>query len=290
MELEEVHEKTIKAGEVLRKVKEEVVSRVKPDAKLLDVAEFVENRIRELGAEPAFPCNISINSDAAHFTPKINDDRVFKEGDLVKLDIGAHIDGIIADTAITVDLGDNAELVLAAERALERAIEEVYAGADTSAIGEAIEMEIREMGFRPVVNLTGHGLLPYTTHAPPTIFNFKTNRGVRLEEGVVIAIEPFATTGAGKVGERGETEIYSLLAKKPVRMRQEREILKEIEPYKTLPFARRWLKKSPSIIMNKLVREGVLREYPVLAEVERGLVSQAEHTLIVEENGAKVVT
>ena len=290
MDLEEVHEKTIKAGEILRQVKEEVKPLVKPEVTLLEIAEYVENRIRELGAEPAFPCNISINSDAAHFTPKKDDDRVFKEGDLVKLDIGAHIDGIIADTAITVDLGDNADLVLAAENALKRAIEEVYAGVDTSVIGEAIEKEIREMGFKPVINLTGHGLLPYTTHAPPTIFNYKTNRGVKLEEGIVIAIEPFATTGAGKVGERGETEIYSLLTKRPVRMKQEREILKEIERYKTLPFAKRWLKKAPNIIMSKLVREGILRDYPVLAEIERGLVSQAEHTLIVEENGAKVVT
>ncbi|MBO8183808.1 MAG: type II methionyl aminopeptidase [Archaeoglobus sp.] len=290
MEIEEVHEKTIKAGEVLKQVKEEVRPFVKPEVKLLEIAEFVENRIRELGAEPAFPCNISINSDAAHFTPKKNDDRVFKEGDVVKLDIGAHIDGIIADTAITIDLGDNTDLVMAAEKALEKAIEEVYAGADTSVIGEAIEKEIREMGFKPIINLTGHGLLPYITHAPPTIFNYKTNRGVKLEEGMVIAIEPFATTGAGKVGERGETEIYSLLTKRPVRMKQEREILKEIEPFKTLPFAKRWLKKAPNIIMNKLVREGILRDYPVLAEIERGLVSQAEHTLIVEDNGAKVVT
>jgi methionyl aminopeptidase len=290
MELEEVHEKTIRAGKILKQVREEVTRLVKPEVKLLEVAEFVENRIRELGAEPAFPCNISLNSDAAHFTPKRGDERTFRDGDLVKLDMGAHIDGIIADTAVTVDLGDNAELVLAAEKALESAIGEIYAGVDTSLLGEVIEREIREMGFKPVVNLTGHGLLPYTTHAPPTIFNYKTNRGIKLEEGIVIAIEPFATTGAGRVGERGETEIYSLRTKRPVRMRQEREILKEIEPYKTLPFAKRWLKKAPTIIVNKLVREGILRDYPVLAEVERGLVSQAEHTVIVEENGARVVT
>ncbi len=289
-EVEEVHEKTIKAGEILKQVKEEVRPLVKPNTKLLEIAEFVENRIRELGAEPAFPCNISINSDAAHFTPKKDDDRVFKEGDIVKLDIGAHIDGIIADTAITIDLGDNEDLVLAAEKALESAINEVYAGADTSAIGEAIEREIRDMGFKPVINLTGHGFLPYVAHAPPTIFNYKTNRGVKLEEGMVIAIEPFATTGVGKVSERGETEIYSVVAKRPVRMKQEREILKEAEKYKTLPFAKRWLKKAPGIIMNKLVREGILRSYPVLAEIEKGLVSQAEHTVIVEENGARIVT
>jgi methionyl aminopeptidase len=263
---------------------------IKPGVKLIDIAEFVENKIRELGGEPAFPCNISLNSDAAHFTPKRGDKRVLNDGDVVKLDIGAHIDGIIADTAITFDLGDHRDMVIAVEKALESAIGEVYAGADTSDIGKAIEREIREMGYKPVVNLTGHGLMPYLAHSPPTIFNYGTDRGVRLEEGMVIAIEPFATDGAGKVGERGETEIYSVVSLKPVRMKMAREILKEVEKYKTLPFAKRWLKKAPDIIMNKLVREGILRSYPVLAEVERGIVTQAEHTVIVESDGARIVT
>jgi methionyl aminopeptidase len=289
-ELKEAHEKTIEAGKVLRTVKEEITSLVKPDVKILEVAEFVENRIRELGAEPAFPCNISINSDAAHFTPKRGDNRVFKEEDVVKIDIGAHIDGFIADTAITIDLGDHEDLVMAAENALKSAIEEVHAGADTAAIGAAIEREIRDMGFRPIANLTGHGLVPYLAHAPPTIFNYKTERGAILEEGMIIAIEPFATNGAGKVSERGETEIYSVVSTRPVRMKMARNLLAEVEQYKTLPFAKRWLKKAPEVIIAKLVREGILRSYPVLAEVERGLVSQAEHTVIVEEDGAKIIT
>ncbi|AGK61995.1 methionine aminopeptidase, type II [Archaeoglobus sulfaticallidus PM70-1] len=290
MELEEIHEKTIEAGKILKTVKEEVKPLVKPGVKLLEVAEFVENRIRELGGEPAFPCNISINSDAAHFTPKKGDTREFNEGDIVKLDIGAHIEGIIADTAITIDLGDNDDLVKASENALKRAIEEIHAGVDTAVIGRVIESEIREFGFRPVVNLTGHGLLPYIAHAPPSILNYGTERGVKLEEGMVIAIEPFATDGAGKVGERGETEIFSLKAIRPVRMKKAKALLKEIEKYKTLPFAKRWLENASDIVIGQLVRAGVLRGYPVLTEIAKGLVSQAEHTVIVEEDGARIVT
>ncbi|RLI78580.1 type II methionyl aminopeptidase [Archaeoglobales archaeon] len=289
-EIDEAIKKTIKAGEILRQVREEAVKLIKPDVKILEVAEFVENRIRELGAEPAFPCNLSINSDAAHFTPKKNDDRVFKEGDLVKLDIGSHIDGYIADTAVTVDLGDNEDLVKAAEAALKAGIEAVYAGVDTAEIGEAIENAIREFGYKPIINLTGHGLLPYLTHTPPTIYNFGTKKGVTLEEGIIIAIEPFATNGIGKVVERSECEIYSVVAKRPVRMKIARQILKEVEKYKTLPFAKRWLSKAPEVIIGRLVRDGVLRSYPVLTEIGGGLVSQAEHTIIVEENGARIVT
>ncbi len=283
-------EKYVEAGRILRTVKEEAIKLIKPGVKLLEVAEFVENRIRELGAEPAFPCNISINSDAAHFTPKANDERVFKEGDVVKLDIGAHIDGYIADTAVTIDLGDHEDLVKASEDALKNAIEVVRAGVNTAEISEAIYNTITDFGFKPVINLTGHGLDRYIAHASPTIYNVRIERGVELKEGMVIAIEPFATDGVGKVAERGECEIYSLVAVKSLRMKQARKLMEEIyDRYKTLPFAKRWLKAS-DIILAKLVREGVLRAYPVLTEIGRGLVSQAEHTVIVEENGAKVIT
>ncbi len=283
-------EKYIEAGKILRQVREEAVKLIKPGVKLLEVAEFVENRIKELGAEPAFPCNISINSDAAHFTPKANDEREFKEGDVVKLDIGAHVDGYIADTAVTVDLGDNEDLVKAAEEALKNAIDVIHAGVNTAEVSEAIFNTITEFGFKPVINLTGHGLDRYIAHAPPTIYNVKIEKGVELREGMVIAIEPFVTNGVGKVAERSECEIFSLIAVKSVRMKQARQLMDEIlKKYKTLPFAKRWLNAS-DVILAKLVREGVLRAYPVLAEVGKGLVSQAEHTVIVEENGARVIT
>lgn len=283
-------EKYEKAGDILKNVKEMVLKIVKPGVRLLDVAEFVESKIVELGGKPAFPCNISINSDAAHFTPKRNDERVFKEGDIVKIDIGAHIDGYIADTAITVDLGDHDDLVECAKRALENAIDVVYAGVNTSEIGAVIEDTIREFGFKPIVNLTGHGLEPYVAHAPPTIYNVRVEKGVELREGMVVAIEPFATDGVGRVVERGECEIFSLVAIKKLRLKREREFLEFIvNEYKTLPFARRWIDVS-DVIIARLVKQRVLRSYPVLTEVGGGLVSQFEHTLIVEEDGARVIT
>ncbi len=279
-----------RAGEILKEVREEVVKMIKPGTRMLEVAEFVEGRIIELGAQPAFPCNISLNEDAAHCTPSKNDQRVFREGDLVKIDMGAHIEGYIADTAITVDLGDHVELVECAETALEKAIEIIEPGISTSEIGETIEKIAREFGFKPVYNLTGHGFMPYLAHAPPTIYNYRTERGVKIEEGMVFAIEPFITGGAGRVSERSETEIYSVISSKPVRMKMAREILSEVEKYRTLPFAKRWLSNPREIIISKLVREGVLRAYPVLTEIKKEPVSQAEHTVIVEEDGARIIT
>ena len=284
-------EKYVQAGKILRKVKEEVRDKVRAGAKMLEIAEFVEGRIKDLGAEPAFPCNISINRDAAHCTPSKNDKRVFREGDLIKIDIGAHIDGYIADTAFTVDLGDNQDLVKAAEEALKNALDIIEAGVNTAEIGAIIEKTVKDFGFNPVYNLTGHGLERYTAHAEPTIFNYGVKKGVELKEGMVIAIEPFVTNGVGKVVERSEVEIYSLINPKSVRMRIARDFIKEIfEKYRTLPFAKRWLKNPREIILSKLVKEKVLRPYPVLTEVSGGLVSQAEHTVIVREDGAEIIT
>ncbi|WP_456368481.1 type II methionyl aminopeptidase [Geoglobus sp.] len=283
-------EKHVEAGKILRQVKEEVLKLVKPGVKMLEIAEYVESRIVELGAQPAFPCNISLNADAAHCTPSKNDERVFREGDLVKIDIGAHIDGYIADTAVTVDLGDNRELVECANLALKRAIEVIEPGTTTAEIGEAIENTAKEFSLRPVYNLTGHGFMPYVAHAPPTIYNYCIEKGVRIEEGMVFAIEPFITNGAGKVADRREVEIYSVISARPVRMKMARELLAEVEKYRTLPFAKRWLSNPREIIISKLVRENILRAYPVLTEVRGGLVSQAEHTIVVREDGAEIIT
>jgi len=283
-------EKHEKAGKIIKQVREEILKIVEPGKKMLEIAEFAEQRIVELGAEPAFPCNISLNADAAHCTPSKNDSRVLKEGDLVKIDMGAHIDGYIADTAITVDLGEHGELVECAELALKRAIEVIEPGITTSEIGEAIENTAKEFGFKPVYNLTGHGFMQYIAHAPPTIYNYRVEKGIEIKEGMIFAIEPFITSGAGRVSERSEIEIYSVISSKPVRMKIARELLSEVEKYRTLPFAKRWLSNPREIIISKLVKDGVLRGYPVLTEIKKEPVSQAEHTVIVEERGARIIT
>ncbi|MHC1581417.1 MAG: type II methionyl aminopeptidase [Candidatus Syntropharchaeia archaeon] len=285
-----MEDKYRKAGEIISEVREEVVKRIDVGIPLLEIAEFVENSIREKGASPAFPCNISRNDEAAHVTPSAGDKSVFGE-DMIKIDLGAHIDGYIADTAITVDLSGNPELVEASESALSAALEIIKEGVSTAEIGAVIEKTIRERGYMPIVNLTGHGLQQYVQHAPPQIPNVGRGRGVILKEGDVIAIEPFATDGAGRVTERGTAEIYQFIAKKPVRFPPSRELLKKIEVYKTLPFAKRWLNVHRlDMALRKLEEVKAIRSYPALKEEEGGLVSQAEHTVIVRKDGCEVIT
>jgi methionyl aminopeptidase len=293
-EIELVLDKYRGAGRILAEVREEAIERIKEGVSLLEVAEFVENSIREKGGEPAFPCNISRNEEAAHATPSIDDKAVFGK-DIVKLDIGTHIDGYIGDSAVTVDLSSNNDgLVKASEAALNEAIKIIRDGVSTVEIGEVIENTIREQGYKPVVNLTGHGLMRYNSHAPPTIPNVKYEHGVILRENDVVAIEPFATDaqGAGKVVESGNAEIYSLIKAKPVRLREAKKLLEEIKKYQGLPFAKRWLPRERLDLALRMLEntKGVLRDYPVLREEEKGLISQAEHTIIVKEDGCEVTT
>ncbi len=286
---DEIIEKYRQAGRILTEVRAEAVKKVDIGVSLLSVAEFTENLIRERGGEPAFPVNISRNDEAAHSTPSFNDKAVFGE-DMVKLDIGVHIDGYIADTAITVDLSGNPELVEASESALAEAIKLIRAGVNTSDIGGVIEDAISSFGYRPVINLTGHGLEQYIQHAPPAIPNKRMPHGVTLDEGDIVAIEPFATDGAGKIYDAGNAEIYHIVSDKPVRHPSARKLLEEIKKYKTLPFAKRWLGSNIDFAIVQLVKANIIRPYPVLKEIEGGLISQAEHTVIVTADGCEVIT
>lgn len=286
---DEIIEKYRKAGKILSEVRAEAVKKVTEGASLLAAAEFAENLIREKGGEPAFPVNISRNDEAAHSTPSFNDAAVFGK-DIVKLDIGVHIDGYIADTAVTVDLSGNPKLVKAAESALDEALKFIHAGVNTSDIGGVIEDTISSFGFKPIINLTGHGLAQYIQHAPPAIPNKRMPHGVVLEEGDVVAIEPFATNGAGKIHDAGNAEIYHIVSDRPVRNPAARALLQEIGKYKTLPFAKRWLGEHVDFAMVQLVRGGIVQPYPILKEINGGLISQAEHTIIVTEDGCEVIT
>ena len=260
---------------------------IKKDAKVLDVCNKVEEKIIALGALPAFPAQISMNEIAAHYCPEEDDKTLFSD-QLVSLDVGVHVDGCIGDNACSVDLsGNNGELVKASEEALKAAIEKVKVGVKLSEIGKAIEDTITSFGFNPVKNLSGHGLDLYNIHSPPTIPNFNTKDNVLLEKQV-IAIEPFATNGVGLIHEKGEPSVFGLVGKKSVRVGFVRNVQKQLDGYNGLPFTTRWLTEnfSPAQVkyaFNQLKQLEILKEYPPLVEKQDGLVSQAEHSLLVDD-------
>jgi len=287
----EQYEKHREAGEILAQVRDETAAKVEVGASHLEIAEYAEDRIRELGGKPAFPVNISVDEEAAHATPSIDDDATFGE-EMINLDIGVHVDGWLADTAITVDLSGHDELAEASEAALDAAVDVVEAGVDTGEIGAVIEETIDGYGFNPVVNLTGHGLGHWEQHTSPNIPNRAVSQGTTLEAGQVVAIEPFATDGTGKVSEGQDEEIFAMEREGSVRNRQARQALEQIaEEFRTLPFATRWLDTDRAkMALRRLKRQDIVHGYPVLKEDDGNLVSQKEHTLIVTEDGCEVTT
>ncbi|GAG18527.1 unnamed protein product, partial [marine sediment metagenome] len=161
-----------KAGRIAGQALEYGKSLIKPGVLVLDVVEKIEAKIKELGGEPAFPVQISLNETAAHYCPDKNDETKLND-QVVCLDVGVSVDGFIGDTACTVDLsGKNSELVLASEEALKNAIAIIKPGVKVGEIGKVIEETITKHGFRPVKNLSGHGLDEYNIHDFPTIPNY----------------------------------------------------------------------------------------------------------------------
>ena len=288
---EEKYEKHREAGEIVTEVRAEAVDRIKVGASHLELAEWVEGRIRELGGKPAFPMNISVDEEAAHATPGVDDDETFGE-EMINVDIGVHVDGWIADTAITVDLSGQDELLEASAEALDAAIEMIEPGIDTGVLGDVIGRTIEGYGFNPIVNLTGHGLGHWEQHTTPNIPNRKVSQGVELAVGDVVAIEPFATDGGGKVTEGSDEEIFALESEGSVRDRNARQVLDRVtEEYRTLPFATRWLDADRAeMALRRLKRQDIVHGYPVLKEEGGHYVSQKEHTVIVTEDGCEVTT
>lgn len=282
----EIEEKYIEAGSIASAAREFGKERIIIGASLLKVSDEVEEKIKSIGGVPAFPVQISLNNIAAHYCAEPDDDIVFKKGDLVKLDIGVHVDGYVADTAVTIDLGDNKELVDASRNALFEALKLATPGRRVSEIGKAIHYEITKLGFSPIKNLSGHSVGRFIIHGPPQIPNYETGENVVLEEGMIIAIEPFASKGIGMIHETENANIFMVVDKKPVRSMITREVLKEISTYNGLPFTTRWLaKKFPLLKVRLALREllnvGVIRAFPPLPD--KGLVSQCEHTVIVKD-------
>ncbi|MFA6035875.1 MAG: type II methionyl aminopeptidase, partial [Candidatus Micrarchaeia archaeon] len=259
----------------------------------------IEGWIEQEDAKPAFPVNLSVNEQAAHYTPMFGDEKVFGEKDVVKLDVGVSVDGFVGDSAITIDLsGEQGKLLEASRAALEAAVALMRPGRMTNEVGAAIEKEIVGRGFRPIDNLTGHMITQYQLHSGVEIPNIGKGAAQKIEEGQVFAVEPFATDGAGSVEEGEYVEIFALEGRAPVRMRESRRVIDFAErEYRGLPFAERWLRKSAfksrillETAFKELVMSGSLRQYPVLSEIKKGLVSQAEYTMVIEHDGARVLT
>jgi len=291
-----VLEKLRRAGKVSREGREYGASILREGMPLLEGVERIEEFLRGKGCPPAFPTCLSVNHVAAHDTPTHRDARVLQKGDVVKIDLGAQVDGYLTDTAKTVEIGTRnwTELIRAPEQALAAAIEVVRPRLPTRVLGATIERTIESFGYKPVTNLTGHSIERYTVHAGKSVPNVGDHGDDVLEVGDLIAIEPFATTGSGRVDGRKSGNIYRVMRVREVRPESTHRFLLALQDrFNVLPFAERWAYrmdgKAPSHLA-RLLRSGLIYTYPALIEVGEGIVAQAEHSMIVTQDGAEVLT
>ncbi len=263
------------------------------------ICEEVEGEIIKRGAKCAFPVNTSINEVAAHYTAEPDDPITITDSDLVKIDLGAQINGYIADTAVTVCYDPQYDgLVQAAEEALEKAMSMVRVGVKASDIGRAIEASIKQMGFKPIANLSGHSLDKYTIHAGKTIPNIWSIGGFTLSGDSAYACEPFVTTaeGGGFVRNGQIKNIFALNSRKKTKNEEADKLLDFVwENFNMLPFALRWLtkqweEKEARVLLDHLIKKKAVQAYPILLEIQEQRVAQAEHTFIPNETGVTVTT
>jgi len=260
-----------------------------PGARLADIAEEVEGFIRSQGAQPAFPANLSRNDQAAHFTPAPGETTALVEGDLLKVDVGAHLDGAISDTADTVEVGGTHRfdhLIRAAREGREAGIRAVRPGGRVDDVSRAIASSIRARGVKPVVDLTGHSIERYLLHAGKSIPNVPGASAETLEEGEVIAIEPFATNGMGSIGNGPFGNIMRFRRDPGA---SDPALAAMFGRFRTLPFTARWVTAPEEQRLLEKVRR-TLQTYPVFVERGHGFVAQAEHTVLVGATGAEVLS
>jgi len=194
------------SGRIVRQVLDEVGALVAPGVTTMDLERAAERRIREMGAKPAFkgyfdyPCVLctSVNEEIVHGIP--SDKRVLKAGDIVSIDCGVVLDGYYGDAAITVPVNGSLEpglkkLLEVTEASLYRGIEQARIGNSVGDVGAAVQEHVEANGFSVVREFVGHGI-GTRLHEEPQVPNFGTHgHGVRLREGMVLAIEPMVNFG-----------------------------------------------------------------------------------------------
>ena len=292
------HPDFLKAGKIAGRVLHEIAPLVQPGEKVLKVCVLAEKKIVEYGAHPAFPCNVSINNEAAHYSSPYLDTRVFPDRGLVKVDLGANVNGHLSDTAKTIDLdGSYEKFIIAAESALEAALATIRPGIRLGEVGAVIEKTIKREGLTPVHQLSGHQLKPNTLHAGKNVPNVKTMSIEKMQVGETFAVEPFATDGCGRIKAAKEAYIFSNDIRNRIKLDRMATQVRDLARRKfgTVPWASRWLYDLKNdfdfeIPLKMLTRAAVIHPYPVLLEANDGMVSQAEHSLFVSEKGAIVTT
>jgi methionyl aminopeptidase len=202
-------EKMRRSGHIVRQVLDAITGLVAPGVSTMDLERAAEKRIRDLGAKSAFkgyydyPCVLctSINQEVVHGIP--SETRLLAAGDIVSIDCGVVLDGYYGDAAVTVPVGEISDearnLIAITEESLQRGIAAAQPGNRVGDIGAAVQEFVEAAGFSVVREFVGHGI-GTKLHEDPQIPNYGIREhGLKLREGMVIAIEPMVNAGGASV-------------------------------------------------------------------------------------------
>lgn len=272
-----------------------------------------------------FPTGLSLDSCAAHYTPNRGDTTVLARESVMKVDFGVHVNGYIVDSAFTLAFEEKYDpLLLAVREATDAGIRAAGADVVLAEIGEAIQevMESHEIELdgktypvKSIRNLNGHNINPYSIHGGKSVPIVKPDeREVeyqkRMEEGETFAVETFGSTGRGYVVDGGVCSHYGLaqdtrlldpaakgrLLAQVGRFPAAKALLDVVERnFGTLPFCRRYLDRIPGqqshlLGLSRLVKAGIVQDYPPLHDEAGCYTAQFEHTIMIKPTGVEVVS
>ncbi|KAK3685770.1 methionine aminopeptidase 2-like protein [Podospora appendiculata] len=308
------------AAEAHRQTRQWAAKNIRPGWTLTDIANGIEDSVRALVghqgldegdamvAGMGFPTGLSLNHCAAHFTPNAGNKLVLHEDDVMKVDIGVHVNGNIVDSAFTLAFNPRYDPLLEAVKAatnegVKQAGIDVRVGDIGAAIQEVMESyEVEINGqthqVKPIRNLNGHNILPYSIHGTKSVPIVKSNDQTKMEEGDVFAIETFGSTGLGVVHEDGEVSHYAKCRDAPkvdLRLSSAKSLLSVINKnFGTLPFCRRYLDRLGQdkylLGLNNLVANGIVESYPPLWDKKGSYTAQYEHTILLRPNVKEVIS
>eukprot|EP00906_Rhabdomonas_costata_P037870 RCo053435 len=305
-----------RAAEVHRQVRQWVHSWICPGTKLIDLTDRLEAKLAELiekdglASGQAFPTGCSLNYVAAHYTPNSGDNTVLQYDDVCKIDFGTQVNGRIVDCAWTVSFNPiYDDLKAAVIAATNTGLREVGADVRLCDVGAAIQetMESYEVDLgggkvipvKAIRNLNGHTIGPYRIHAGKSVPIVKNTDTTRLEEGDLVAIETFGSTGKGYVHEGLECSHYmrsaDMTGAPPLRNPKAKALLHHISSrYDTLAFCRKWLDQAGEtkhlMALKNLVDAGVVEPYPPLCDVKGSVVAQYEHTVLLRPTCKEILS
>ena len=309
-----------KCGIIHKCVRNKINFEIKPGIKLFDIRQNIEKWINEYSimeigsfdyknSAIAFPIGLSINNVAAHHSPFSYDKTVYTDNDILKIDYGVQIGGVMVDAAFSITENEELEkLKKISEQATNGAIK--IAGVDSvlGDLGREIEeiitsneIEIKGKTY-PVTtckDLCGHQILPFRIHGSKVIPNVSMNYNYRMQAGEIYAVETFPTTGTGYL-KKGEYNSHLMInytkqlnLKRTEKLKRNQTYQRIIEKRNTLPWHLDWLSGDSKIRLPELkmlIDEEIISEYPPLIDKKGSYVAQTEHNNGIYNSKVEIFT